>query len=160
MHEYQRVGTSLTLREGLDEYYRVHENVTNPGAYDDDGAYDLFRNHDVGHVVFGTTTTMEDEARTDTWLMYGCDVGFWGYMEYLRRPEATAILKQIGLRDLLRGMWPMTRAMFQTRRRAKRMIKKWPWRDHAGLMDRRITSLRSEYGIQVFEGSRTAHSSV
>lgn len=149
-HEYQRPETDMTLREGLEEYYRVHENVTPPSAYDEGGAHELFRNHDVGHVVFGTTTTMEDEARTDTWLMYGCDVGFWGYMAYLKQPEATAILKEIGWAKLLGGLWPMTRAMFQTRRRARKMAKKWPWAQHDELMEQPLAELRREYGIQVF----------
>lgn len=148
MFDYQRQETAMTLAEGLAEYYAVHDNVTPPSEQRLEAA-DLFSNHDVGHVVFGTTTTLIDEARTDTWLLFGCDVGLTGYTGYLALPEAKAAFASIGWGAVLREGWPITRAMWNVWRRTRRMNKKWPWRASDALRARPLAALREEFGIDV-----------
>lgn len=152
MFDYQRQDTAMTLAEGLAEYYAVHDNVTPPTSYKPEAA-DLFANHDVGHVVFGTTPTLIDEARTDTWLLFGCDVGFSGYVNYLKLPEAKAAFDLVGWGAVFRESWPMTKAMWNVWRRTRRMKKKWPWRASEPLRERPLVSLREEFGIDVVTGA-------
>lgn len=148
MHAYQAHDSVMTLREGLAEYYDVHDNVTPPDEHSSRAA-ELFRYHDVGHVVFGTTTNLLDEARTDTWLMFGSDVGAWSYTKYLNQPEATAILKEVGYWKMIKQAGPLLGAMWDVWRRTRRMKQKWPWTEHAALMDRPLVDLRRVHGIEV-----------
>ncbi len=151
MFEYQHPHTSLTLRQGLDEYYAVHDNVTPPSEHRPEAA-ELFRGHDIGHVVFGTTTDLLDEARTDTWLLFGCDVGLLGYSRYFALPEAKAAFGTIGWQRVLADAWPLTQVMWNVWTRTRRMRKRWPWRVHEDVLERHLCSLRQEYGISVITG--------
>ena len=151
MYEYQQPQSLLTLRQGLQEYYAVHENVTPPTEHRPEAAA-LFRGHDMGHVVFGTTTNLLDEARTDTWFLFGCDVGFVGYSKYLTLPESKAAFATIGWGGVIRNAWPITKAMWNVWRRTKRMRKPWPWQPPQTLLDRPLVSLRHEFGIDVVTG--------
>ncbi|MEM6293498.1 MAG: hypothetical protein AAGA54_19655 [Myxococcota bacterium] len=152
MHDYQRPDTSMTLAEGLTEYYAVHDNVTPPTEHRPEAAT-LFANHDVGHVVFGTTTDLLDEARTDTWILFGCDVGFRGYAGYFELPEAKAAFASVGWGGVIASAWPLTRAMWDVWRRTKRMHKKWPWIAGEALHQRSLGSLREEWGIEAITGT-------
>lgn len=151
MYDYQRATSTMTLADGLDEYYAVHDNVTPPGEHRPEAAA-LFRSHDIGHVVFGTTTDLIDEARTDTWIMFGCDVGLMGYSSYFKLPEAKAAFDSVGVPTMLRNAWPLTKVMWNTWRRARAMRKRWPWTPPAALHDRSLRDLRSEWGIAVTTG--------
>lgn len=151
MFDYQRPQSPMTLRQGLDEYYAVHDNVTPPTEHRPE-ALALFRYHDIGHVVFGTSTDLMGEARTDTWLLFGCDVGFRGYARYLQLPEAKATFDTVGWGAVLRQGWPITRAMWDVWRRTRAMRKKWPWHPPEAALDRPLEELRGEWGIRVVTG--------
>jgi hypothetical protein len=72
---YQAQDCAMTLRQGLAEYYGANSGLfdTSQASSDKLGAY--LRNHDVTHVVFGTTTVMADEMLQDMWTFLAVDVG-------------------------------------------------------------------------------------
>jgi len=161
-HAYQHPHSTLTLREGLREYFE-----SNPGLLDPDDpeqaqsahAAELFHGHDTVHVVFGTNTDIRQEAMTDIWAMVGTDVGAWTYMGYLSTPEAVQILRDIGQGTAERtGWWALVResvkaipAMLSVWRRSRRMHRKWPWKDHERYLDVPLVDIRAEFGIEVFQ---------
>ena len=151
MFDYQQPNSSMTLTEGLEEYYAVHDNVTPPTEHRPE-AVDLFRYHDIGHVVFGTTTDLMDEARTDTWLLFGCDVGFVGYSRYFELPEAKAAFATVGWGQVARESWPLTKAMWGVWRRTRSMRKKWTWKPPQFTFDRSLADIRDAWGIHVVTG--------
>ncbi|MEX1366818.1 MAG: hypothetical protein AB1Z98_27070 [Nannocystaceae bacterium] len=151
MFDYQRPLSPMTLAQGLREYYAVHDNVTPPDQHRPEAAA-LFRSHDVGHVVFGTTTDLLDEARTDTWLLFGCDVGLVGYSRYFKLPEAKAAFDSVGWRTMVRDAWPLTKAMWNIWRRTRAMRKPWPWLPPEDVFARPLRDLREEWGIDVVTG--------
>ncbi|MBV1857400.1 MAG: hypothetical protein KUG77_03235 [Nannocystaceae bacterium] len=151
MFDYQQPRSSMTLAEGLEEYYAVHDNVTPPQQHRPEAAA-LFRYHDIGHVVFGTTTDLLDEARTDTWLLFGCDVGFLGYAGYFKLPEAKAAFDSVGWKTVAREAWPITKAMWNIWRRTRSMRKPWPWKPGDTALARPLVDLREEWGIEVVTG--------
>src|SRR5215469_15871298 len=94
--EYQRQDSTLTLAAGLDEYYRGHPALIRPEAISPESA-ELFRPHDICHVIFGLDTTMVDEAMADLRTLLGTDVGLRRYLHYVRtNKEAKQIFEQIG----------------------------------------------------------------
>lgn len=151
---YQRPDSELTLREGLAVYFEDNPGLLDPddeGQMSSDDAAELFRNHDVVHVVFGTNTSVEQEAMTDTWAMAATDVGVGRYMKYLNNPEAMKILEDIGY---LGALWLSIRsvpAVFGVLRRSWRMRKRWPWREHDRYLDVPLAQIRREFGIDVFQ---------
>jgi hypothetical protein len=64
---------------------------------------ELFRSHDMCHVIFGRDTTFVDEAMVDARTLLSCDVGVRKYVRHLMtNPEAKAIFKEVGY---LKSIW-------------------------------------------------------
>ncbi len=152
---YQQPDATMTLREGLAEYFESNPELEDPEAFEDPEAGELFACHDAVHIVFGTNTEIKQEAMTDMWAMWGTDVGWRRYMAYLKQPAATDILKKIG-REL--GWWHVIRESFgalpyiwRVRKYAKRMHKRWPFHDWKAQLDRPLAEIRAEYGIEFFD---------
>jgi hypothetical protein len=72
----------MTLAEALVEYYAANAGrVLRPSDLSDESA-ELFRSHDICHVIFGLDTTFADEAMVDTRTLLSCDVGVRKYARW------------------------------------------------------------------------------
>ena len=147
--DYQRQDSTLTLAQGLDEYYRRHPGLIRPETISPESAA-LFRQHDICHVIFGLDTTMVDEAMADLRTVLSTDVGLGRYVRYLRtNKEAQKIFEEIGyLRALgatVQAIPRFCRALAQTLRPRRR----WPWEPPQQYLDKQLGSLRATYGIRV-----------
>jgi hypothetical protein len=70
----------MSLAEGLMEYYAANTGkVLRPSDLSEESA-ELFRSHDMCHVIFGLDTTFPDEAIVDTRTLLSCDVGVRKYV--------------------------------------------------------------------------------
>lgn len=158
MHAYQHQDATLSLREGLRDYFRSNPELLDPDELERQGSKsaDLFRNHDVVHVVFGTDTSVAQEAMTDTWSMLATDVGVLRYLSYLNEPEAMDIVREIGWGKALGESVKAVPAMVEVWRRSRRMTKKWPWTGHEAWLDTPLAEIREEFGIEVFQPSSSA----
>jgi ubiquinone biosynthesis protein Coq4 len=75
MLEYTRFDTTITLAEGLREYYSSSDHlVTGRGI--SDVAQEFFRCHDAAHVVFGCSTELPDEGVVKMWSFFDTTAGF------------------------------------------------------------------------------------
>lgn len=135
----------LTLGEGLAEFA-----ASNPGLIPaaDPRLRELVRAHDSCHVLFGLTTSVEDEAVADTWTMFGSTVTLRQYLEYLKHPEFTGVFKEIGwwttLRRSVRALPRALRAIAA----ARRMTARWPFFDYARFLDTPIAELRRRFNVR------------
>ena len=148
--EYQQQDCPMTLCEGLEEYYRANRGrVLRPEDLTPESK-DLFRSHDMCHVIFGLDTTMSDEAMADTRTLFSCDVGFGTYARYLMtNPDAKAIFKDVGYLRVIWGTLLTTPRLLRAMVASFRMPKKWPWTPTADELRRPLAELRREYGIRV-----------
>ena len=147
--EYQSQESTLTLAAGLDEYSRGHPALIRPEAMGAEDA-ELFRHHDICHVIFGLDTTMVDEAMADLRTVLGTDVGVRCYVRYLRTSqeaqrifEAAGYLRVIGA--TLRATPRFVRALFQ----ALRTRRRWPWNPPEEYLGKPLRLLRAAHGIRV-----------
>src|SRR5215472_12930942 len=94
---YQEQDSCMTLAEGLEEYYRANAGrILRPNDLSEESK-ELFRRHDICHVIFGLDTSLADETMADARTLLSCDVGLGRYAGYLRTsPEARAIFKELG----------------------------------------------------------------
>jgi len=145
---YMRQDCPMTLRQGLAEYHAMIPGLVAEDGLSDD-ALDLFHHHDVAHVVFGCDTSVRHEAMVDTWTVFGTDVGVSEYLAYLKVPETRQVLEDTGYLKITWLSGLAVPAVLRVVRAARRMQKKWPWRDHAAWMDRPLSELRAEFGIVV-----------
>jgi hypothetical protein len=147
--DYQRQDCALTLAQGLDEYYRGHPELIRVEGLSPEST-ELFRHHDICHVIFGLDTTMVDEAMADLRSVLSTDVGLRRYIHYVRtNKEAQQIFKQIGY---LRALGATARAIPRFSRAladALRARRRWPWHPPEQHFGKRLGSLRATYGIRV-----------
>lgn len=147
---YMRADATMTLREGLTEYYtQIEDLITEENAAPDVAA--LFRLHDTTHVVFGCDTSMRGEALADTWSIFGSDVTLKTYRKYLALQETQSIFAAMTWWEIAKALASsfvyMPRAFWRTRQ----MKKKWPFYDHEAYLDRPLDEVRAELGIRVVE---------
>lgn len=145
---YTSPSTTQTLAEGLREYYASMDGLLDPETLSGE-SQELFRLHDTAHVVFGCDTSLHDEVLIDTWTIFGSDIGFWAYAQYLRVPEARDIVTGTGVWHTLTAFVRSLPDVVSTVRHARRMTHKWPWRDHDAYLDRPLAEIRRELGIEV-----------
>ena len=142
----------MTLREGLQEYYRVNPGLSEPNQIKDPKSAAYFHNHDCTHVIFGTHTDVLNETINDLWTIFGVQIGFWDYgAGFFATDESKEISKSAftprSLLEATRGL----KLTGMVRRHARAMTKKWPWTPTPEMLDRRLVDLRNEYGIDVFD---------
>ena len=147
---YQAQDSTQTLAQGLAEYYAQNAGrVLPPEALTPESA-ELFRSHDICHVIFGLDTTLADEAMADTRTMLSCDVGLKRYAKYMTsNPDAKAIFREIGYLTALWGTVKVVPRMLRAVRERFRMTKRWPWCPPEEYQSRTLADLRREYGIRV-----------
>jgi hypothetical protein len=149
-HAYQQQDSPLTLAEGLEEYYRVNAGRVSPPPTLPPESRDLFRRHDICHVIFGLDTTLADEAVVDTRTLISCDVGFRQYAAYLTTDaQAKAVFRETGY---LTVAWATAKAIPRLVRAVIErfhMTRKWPWNPPATYHARSLCELRREYGIRI-----------
>jgi hypothetical protein len=147
---YQRQDSPQTFAEGLEEYYAANVGkVIRPRDLPPESS-DLFRSHDMCHVVFGLNTTLDDEALADMRSLFSCDVGLRRYSAYLSKDkQAKALFKELGY---LKSAWVTVLAIPRICRAASeawRVKKRWPWQPPESYLSRSLADLRSEFGIRV-----------
>lgn len=147
---YQQQDSMQTLAEGLEEYYSANVGkVVRPRDLPPESV-DLFRSHDVCHVVFGLNTTLDDEALADVRTLLSCDVGLRRYAAYLTTDkQARALFKELGY---LRSIWVTVLAFPRICRavvEAFRMKERWPWTPPESFQGRPLGVLRQEFRIRL-----------
>lgn len=147
---YQAADTRQTLAEGLAEYYALNAGRVSPPASLPPESRDLFRRHDICHVIFGLDTTLADEAMADSRTLMQCDVGFRRYAAYLGSDaQAKAVFKEVGYLTVLWGTVATLPRILKAAVAAFRTRKRWPWSPPEAFLDRPIVELRRAYDIKV-----------
>ncbi|MEZ4317206.1 MAG: hypothetical protein R3F61_06870 [Myxococcota bacterium] len=148
VHAYQDPHATLTLREGLAEYFASDPTLTDPDDCSPEGA-ELFRRHDAVHIVFGTNRELEQEAMTDAWTAFGTTAPWSVFREYLAVPEVAAVFADIGVVTSVLGSIRATPSIWRVWRHSRRMREPWPFDGYAAHYDHRLCDLREQYGIEL-----------
>ncbi|MGF1488781.1 MAG: hypothetical protein ACFBSE_16975 [Prochloraceae cyanobacterium] len=146
-YKYQQQDSSQTLQQGLAEYYASIPGLIIPEATKDKETAKMLTLHDVTHVIFGCSTEIEDEFLCDTWTIFGSNVSFSKYLEYMQYPESQQIFKEVGY---LKIIWigikifpQILKVIWQTRK----MSKKWGWTNYKKYLYRPLKDIRQVYNI-------------
>ena len=145
---YQHPDATMTLRQGIDEYFASDATLTDPDTCTP-GAAELFRRHDAIHVLFGTNRDIVQEAWTDAWTLFGTTAGWRDFMAYTREPEVVGVIGEIGYWETFVGSLRSVPGVFRIWRRSKQMREPWPWDAYAQHYDEPLDALRERYGISL-----------
>ena len=147
---YQLADSTLTLREGLLEYYRVNPELIDPSALCDEPSAEFFHNHDCTHVMFGTHTGKLDEVANDLLTLFCVDIRIDEYYSaFMATNEFKVFAKNYTASTVLDTIRYAARLLPICWRRGRRMTRRWPWSPPEAFLDRRIDELRAEFGIKV-----------
>jgi hypothetical protein len=156
--QYTDRNSNQTLREGVEEYYAVNPNITDPRKLPPEFAQILLA-HDVSHVVLGCDTDMYDEIKL-------LPLGFWTtdfkFKDYIRVNRDPVIKPSIDIMydDLVRergvlwlyaailGVLPqllpeLVQIWFKTRGQRKY----YPFLDYQDLFDLSLLEIRQEFDL-------------
>lgn len=151
MHAFERQGSPQTLAEGISEYY-----AANPGLLKGRGispeAQHFFRCHDAAHVIFGCSTSLDDEAIVKIASIFGTSEGLRVLKGY-RLHESLQIYKQIRPSAALTSIARSVVLVPRTVLRCLRQRSKWPWADFEPYLGLQLREIREKFGIRVPRGS-------
>ena len=138
----------MTLAEGLEEYYRANAGrILRPNDLSEESK-ELFRRHDICHVIFGLDTSLADETMADARTLLSCDVGLGCYAGYLRTsPEARAIFKELGYGNAVLATLKAVPRILAAIGESRRMRKRWPWSPPNAYLGRTLADLRDRKSV-------------
>ncbi len=145
---YREQDSPLTLAEGIEEYERSFPELIDARDVSD-AAGAFFSAHDRCHVVFGLDTSLPQEGMADTWTIFGSDIPLRDYLAYLKQPEVSGLLAEIGYWKATVESVKAIPQLYRAYRHARHMTKKWPFWDNDTHLDRPIGEIRREFGIEV-----------
>lgn len=147
---YQEQNSPLTLRQGLAEYYASNPNLINTDEASTAEIGDYIRNHDVTHVVFGTTTTLADEFLQDMWTFLGVDINKKNYIfDFLPSDESKQLFGALKLGESIKAIALTIPLLPKLIWRSRKMNKKWSWQNWQSYLDRPLGEIRQEFNILV-----------
>ena len=153
MNTYKKQNCSLTLQQGLNEYYKYNDPIIKEYA-DKYGSFLV--NHDLTHVIFGLGTSLKEESMLDTWTLWATNITWKQIYEYSFNKDLRELTKvlvsELGgwffvLRGVVKAIPLKLKIIFN---RVPKLKKKWPFdRVTEEMLSTSIVDLRQEYGIQI-----------
>ncbi len=147
MFAYQRADSSLTLAEGLAEYFAANAEHFNT-RHMTEPAREFFRCHDALHVVLGCDISLVDEMVVKISSLFGTTAGF-RVMRGYALPESKEIYTELSLMVIAVTALRAVVIVPQTLWRCLRLTRRWPWDEFDAYLDRPLSEIRREFGVRV-----------
>ncbi len=145
---YQSPDSRMTLREGIEEYFRENPGLMDQSELPRDLGLGL-RSHDVAHVVFGCDTSLVGEVILTRWSFLGITGSIRPYLTGFRRPETRGLFLDAFARFRLALLWPLVKFATIAFVRSFRMSERWPFEGYAEYLDHPLVEIRERFGIRV-----------
>jgi hypothetical protein len=156
--KYTDKNSTQTLGQGLEEYYTVNPNVTDPRELPPEFAKILLA-HDVSHIILGCDTDMYDEIKLLPLSFWTSDFKFSDYLRVNKDPTIKPairimyddLVKQHGVLWLyasilviLPQLLPEVVVMWFKTRGTR---KYYPFLDYEVLLDKSLLDIRQEFAL-------------
>ncbi len=146
--------SNQTFQEGLEEYYKINSDLTNPTTQPDDFGKILLA-HDVGHVIYGCDTDMYDELKLLPLSWWTSECTFQEYLKMRKNPAVDVMYEDLIKRHgviwlyfsiilVLPRLFPeLIYIWFKTRNRKNRV----PFLEFELLLNRPLLDIRQEFKL-------------
>ena len=145
---YQAQDSSMTLREGLAEYFRRNPGLMSEAELPRDLGLGL-HSHDIAHVVFGCDTSLLGEVILARWSLFGVTGSLRPYLIGLRRRETRGLFRDALAAFRPRMLWRMVKLASLAVVRSLRMRERWPFAAYGPYVDQPLCEIRERFGIRV-----------
>jgi len=158
---YTDKNSTQTLQKGLEEYYALNPNVTNPRELPPEFAKILLA-HDVSHIVYGCDTGMYDELKILPLTWWTSNYKFRDYLRTIKDPTISPAIR-VMYDDLIKEhgvIWLYTSIFFVLPQLLPELISMWlksrkrdrfvPFLDCEPLLERSLLEIRQEFDLLPF----------
>ena len=158
---YTNRNSTQTLRQGLEEYYTMNPNISDPRKLPSDFARILLA-HDVSHVIYGCDTGMYDELKILPLTWWTSNYKFRDHLRTLKDPNISPAIK-VMYDDLIKEhgiVWLYTSILFVLPQLLPELIFIWrrtrdrqryvPFLDFDPLLDCSLLEIRQEFELLSF----------
>jgi hypothetical protein len=162
--QYTDKNSTQTLQEGLEEYYAINPEITDPRKLSPDFAKILIA-HDVTHVVLGCDTDMYDELKILPLSFWTSDFKFRDYINTRKDPKIRPAIN-IMYDDLIKQhgiLWLYSSIFLVLPRLLPEIIKIWlqtrsrkkfyPFFKYEAWQNYSLLKIRQEYDLLTFISS-------
>ncbi|MBW4534465.1 MAG: hypothetical protein KME09_11070 [Pleurocapsa minor HA4230-MV1] len=155
--KYLNKHSTQTLQQGLEEYYAINSNITDPRKLPPEFAQILLA-HDITHIVLGCDTNMYDEIKLLPLSFWTSDFKFSDYLNTRKDPKIRPAI-DIMYDDLIKqhGLWLYSSILFVLPRLLPEVIVIWfktrgtrkyyPFLDYEFLLNRSLLEIRQEFSL-------------
>lgn len=158
---YTDKNSTQTLQEGLEEYYALNPNVTDPRELPLEFAKILLA-HDVSHIVYGCDTGMYDELKILPLTWWTSNYKFRDRLRTIKDPTISPAIR-VMYDDLIREhgvIWLYASIFFVLPQLLPELISIWlksrkrecfvPFLDFEPLLERSLLEIRLEFDLFPF----------
>ena len=156
--QYTNRNSTQTLQQGLEEYYQLNPDITDPRKLPPEFARVLLA-HDVSHVILGCDTKMYDEIKLLPLSFWTSDFKFADYIRTNQDPKIKPAIA-IMYRDLIKQhgrLWLYSSILFVLPRLMPELVYIW-WKtrtsrkyylflNYEPLLGRSLLEIRQEYDL-------------
>jgi hypothetical protein len=159
--EYCHKNSIQTLQQGLEEYYQLNPQITDPRELPPEFAKILLA-HDVSHVILGCDTDMYDEIKILPLSFWTSDFKFKDYIRTRKDPKIRPAI-DIMYHDLIKQhgvLWLYGSILLVLPRLLPEAIAIWwktrgtrkyyPFLNYQSLRDRSLLEIRQEFDLLTF----------
>lgn len=155
--KYLNKHSTQTLQQGLEEYYAINSNITDPRKLPPEFAQILLA-HDITHIVLGCDTNMYDEIKLLPLSFWTSDFKFSDYLNTRKDPKIRPAI-DIMYDDLIKqhGLWLYSSILFVLPRLLPEVIVIWfktrgtrkyyPFLDYEFLLNRSLLEIRQKFSL-------------
>ena len=159
--QYCNRNSNKTLRQGLEEYYEINANITDPKKLPPEFAKILLA-HDATHIILGCDTSIYDEIKLLPLSFWTSDFKFGDYVNTRKDPKIKPAI-DIMYDDLIEQygtLWLYSSIIIVLPRLLPEVIVMWfktrdrqkyyPFFDYESLLDRSLIEIRQEFDLLPF----------
>ncbi len=159
--QYANKHSTQTLQQGLEEFYQINPNITDPRELPPELAQIMLA-HDVSHVILACDTGMYDEIKRLPLTFWTSDFKFSDYIRVRKDPKIGPAI-DIMYNDLIKqnGLWWLYTSILLVlprlipeilivwlKTRGKR--KYYPFLDYESLLNRSLWEIRQKFDLLPF----------
>jgi len=146
--QYRNPNSTLTLQQGLEEYYHANPAFNGKGEFLGQPRKTVIA-HDVAHIVFGLGETSEEELIVECMTAFGCHMNIIDIYKIPKIKLAIELWKTFGPWRLAKRFVLTTPRMIHAIWMTFRMTKKWPHFEYQPYLNRPLNELRKEFNIRL-----------
>jgi hypothetical protein len=155
LHEfYTQTINNLTLENALIEHYKINPQFTPWYKFQTPEGQNLIKSHDISHLLYGCDTSYLDEYKVQMWNNFGSIKTLpKNKLKLIFNPDYKQLIKLVlptGLiKFALNNRKQMSKVKKLVKNQSSQMIKKWEFFAEEPYMNKTISEIRLEYGIDI-----------